>query len=145
MSAKHAFLPLGIALSLALTGYSSETSGQTAEPTDTVEQSAVVDVTVAEAKALIDGEGSVVVLDVRTPEEFAEGHIEGALNVDFRDENFPEELAKLDRDQRYIVHCRSGRRSSASMEVFEELGFADIQHMYEGSNGWLEAEFPMVR
>ena len=130
---------------MALTGCSSETSGQTAEAAETVEQSAVVDVTVAEAKALIDGEGSVVVLDVRTPEEFAEGHIEGALNVDFRSDNFAEELAELDRDQRHIVHCRSGRRSSASMEVFEELGFTDIQHMFEGFNGWQDAELPIAR
>ena len=82
---------------------------------------------------------------MRTPEEFAEEHIEGALNVDFRSDNFAEELAELDRDQRYIVHCRSGRRSSASMEVFEELGFTDIQHMFDGFNEWQDTELPITR
>lgn len=145
---KPIFVPFGIAIVLGLGACSSETNGRAAEPAEVAAKEAqktVVDVTVAEAKALIDGEASVIVLDVRTPEEFAESHIEGALNVDFRGENFAEELAKLDRDQRYIVHCRSGRRSSASMKVFKELGFTDIQHMFEGFNGWQEADLPTTQ
>ena len=53
-------------------------------------------------------------LDVRTPEEFAEGHVEGATLIDFYEPDFAERIAALDRDATYVVYCRSGNRSATA-------------------------------
>ncbi|MSZ23021.1 MAG: rhodanese-like domain-containing protein, partial [Actinobacteria bacterium] len=52
-----------------------------------------------------------MILDVRTPEEIAEGHLEGAVFADFKSEDFRDKLQELDKAVDYVVHCRSGQRS----------------------------------
>lgn len=53
-----------------------------------------------------------VILDIRTPEEFESGHIEGAINIDYHSDTFVKDLDKLDKDKSYLVYCRAWRRSS---------------------------------
>ena len=78
---------------------------------------------------------SVIILDVRTPEEFAEGHIPGAINIDYRNENFSVALDTLDRNMQYNVYCRSGGRSTNASTLMKEKGFKVVN--YEGSlNDW---------
>ncbi len=79
------------------------------------------------------------VIDVRTPEEFAEGHIEGATLIDFKSPDFESKLGELDRDQTYLIHCRSGARSTSSLPTFEKLGFKHVIHLDGGFNAWQEA------
>ena len=79
-----------------------------------------------------------VVLDIRTPAEFNEGHIPNAVNIDYKADSFESELGKLDRDATYVMHCRSGRRSANSFETFKKLGFKNIIHMDDGILGWEE-------
>jgi phage shock protein E len=67
------------------------------------------------------------------------------VNVDFKNANFKEELGKLDRDKEYLIHCRSGGRSTAAKPVFEELGFKAIYHLDGGFIGWEEAELPVSK
>ncbi|NNE92107.1 MAG: rhodanese-like domain-containing protein [Verrucomicrobiales bacterium] len=86
-----------------------------------------------------DGGDKIVILDVRTPGEFADGHLAGAENIDFSADGFEEKVGKLDRDKTYVVHCRSGNRSGRSMKVFKELKFKSILHMSDGFLGWQEA------
>lgn len=81
----------------------------------------------------------IKVIDVRTPGEFSEGHLKGAKNIDFRGDGFKAGIAKLDRDKAYLVHCRSGGRSSSSLAVFKELGFKHIYHLDGGMLGWEKA------
>ena len=88
----------------------------------------------AAEKLLVDN--AVTVLDVRTPEEFAEGHLPNAVNIDFKDAGFSEALAKLDRNKPYLMHCRSGGRSGQALSVFEELGFSKLHHLKNGILGW---------
>ena len=64
-----------------------------------------------------------LILDVRTPEEIAEGYLEGALFADFNSDNFRERLLQLDKTADYIVHCRSGQRSENAVQAMTELGF----------------------
>jgi phage shock protein E len=97
------------------------------------------DITSNEAVELIASEDGCVVLDIRTPEEYAEGHIAGARNINYRADEFKAELGKLDTDKAYIVHCGSGGRSTSSLPVFEELGFTKVYHLAEGLGAW-EAE-----
>src|SRR5207247_336172 len=73
-------------------------------------------VAVSKAEKLI-AEKKVVVLDVRTPAEFATGHIAGATNLDFRDKEFKAKVAKLDKNQPYLVNCGAGIRSAKACEA----------------------------
>lgn len=89
--------------------------------------------------------GSVVVLDVRTPQEYAAAHIRGAQLVDFRAPDFVERLSKLDRDRTYLVHCASGGRSTQSLATFRELGFTRVVHLDGGFNAWKAAGNPVEK
>ncbi len=74
-----------------------------------------------------------IMLDVRTPEEIAEGKInKGALEIDYYDEDFKEQLGRLDKTKKYLVYCRSGRRSGETMKIMEELGFAEAYDLLGG-------------
>ncbi|CAB4621400.1 MAG: rhodanese-like domain-containing protein [Actinobacteria bacterium] len=64
-----------------------------------------------------------LVLDVRTPGEVAEGHLDGALFVDFMADDFKEKVVELDKAADYVVHCRSGNRSGQAIVIMAELGF----------------------
>lgn len=86
----------------------------------------------------------LVILDVRTSEEFAEGHLEGAVMIDFYRDDFAAELAELDPDVPYLVYCRSGNRSGQTTAIMEELGFADVADIDGGILSWTQAEFPTV-
>ncbi len=71
------------------------------------------------AAALADG---AVVIDVRTPEEFDEGHVEGAQLLDIRSSEFAAGVAELDADQDYVVYCRSGNRSATARQQMQAAG-----------------------
>jgi len=86
-----------------------------------------------------------IILDVRTPEEFSDGHIEGAVNTDFYEGTFREELDTLDKDKTYLVHCRSGSRSQSTIDIMEELGFTNIYHMTGGFIEWEAEGLPIVK
>ncbi len=89
-----------------------------------------------EAAKMLKENPKAIVLDIRTPAEFNEGHIPGAVNIDYKADSFESELEKLDRDATYVMHCRSGRRSANSFETFSKLGFQNIVHMDDGILGW---------
>ena len=91
-----------------------------------------------EAAKILKDNPNAVVLDIRTPAEFNEGHIPNAVNIDYKADSFESELDKLDRDTTYLMHCRSGRRSANSFETFKKLGFKNIIHMDDGILGWKE-------
>ncbi len=86
-----------------------------------------------------------VIIDVRTPEEFAEEHIENAINVDFRSETFRDELNKLDKNKTYLVYCRSGGRSGSALEIMKELNFREVYNMLGGINVWKSEGLPTTK
>lgn len=102
---------------VALTGCSG--SG-TATSTD----EGVRTVAAGEAQQLIDD--GAVVIDVRTPEEFASGHLADARNIDVQADSFRAEVDQLDRDGTYVLYCRSGARAGAAGEMMLEMGFTDV-------------------
>ena len=75
------------------------------------------------------GAAPSVIIDVRTPEEFAEGHIEGALNIDVSSDSFGESIAALDMSDSYGVYCRSGNRSAQAVARMEAAGFTDVHDL----------------
>ena len=115
------------------------------QATAAVQALKVTHVDARQASALIDAQPSLIVLDVRTPGEFTSGHIDGAMNIDFKNSNFSTQLSALDKDQTYLIHCRSGGRSTASLKAFKKLGFKHIIHMDGGINGWNKAKLPTVK
>lgn len=96
-------------------------------------------VNAAKAADFITAHPKAVVIDVRTPDEFAEGHIAHAINVDYRAEDFRGQLDALDKNAHYVLHCKSGNRSGKSLEIMKELGFSRITHMDGGFDGWKAA------
>lgn len=76
-------------------------------------------------------EGAVL-LDVRTPEEFASGHIQSAINIDFQNPSFAEDVKKLDTSKPYFVYCRSGNRSGKAVSFMKENGFTKIYELQGG-------------
>lgn len=86
--------------------------------------SSAAPVPAADALARIDDGAAVV--DVRTPEEFEAGHLEGAVNVDYTADDFAEQVAELPTDVPYVVYCASGRRAVGAVEQMRELGFTDV-------------------
>ena len=85
-----------------------------------------------------------VILDVRTPEEFAAEHIENAVNVSFNAPDFRETVNRLDKTKTYVVYCRTGVRSAKASAVMKELGFKRVYDM-GGIEGWKEAGYPTVK
>ena len=68
----------------------------------------------------------LVVIDVRTPSEFAEQHLDGALNINLQADDFVERISELDRNGNYAVYCRSGNRSSQAVAAMTTLGFTNV-------------------
>lgn len=71
-------------------------------------------------------EAGTTVIDVRTPDEYAAGHVAGALNIDVQADTFDDRVAELDRDGSYVVYCRTGSRSAAAAARMAELGFTGV-------------------
>lgn len=67
-----------------------------------------------------------VIIDVRTPEEFALGHLKGAVNIDFNASDFDQSIKSLDPKDKYLIYCRSGNRSSQALKRMQEYGFNNI-------------------
>lgn len=104
-----------------------------AQPTDEAAAAAVPAygrVTPAQATELA-GSG-VTVIDVRTPEEYAEGHIEGARMIDFYSDTFAEQIASLDPDDEYLVYCRSGNRSGQTIGLMQQNGIDQVWDLQGG-------------
>jgi len=93
------------------------------------------DISVTEAKKKLDTPG-VVFLDVRTPSEIADGKITGATELDYRNGNFKSELEKLDKTSTYVVYCKSGGRSSKTLDLMKNLGFKKTYNMLGGYTAW---------
>lgn len=68
----------------------------------------------------------VIIIDVRSPEEFAEGHVAGALNLDFNSGEFAEAITGLDPDATYALYCRSGNRSGQAAALLAGAGFTSV-------------------
>lgn len=79
------------------------------------------------------------IIDVRTPAEFAEGHLAGAVNIDVQAPDFAARIAQLDRAGTYAFYCRSGNRSAAALAQMAGAGFTNIYHLGGGIGAWQEA------
>ncbi len=140
---KKSLLVFGVSLLTATALMTGCAGSKTAAPARTIE-----DITTQEAFDLIqenEGNADFVILDVRTAGEFAEGHIENALNIDYYSETFEDELNQLDKTKTYLAYCRSGGRSRSAVDIMEEPNFREIYHMPGGIIQWQAEELPTTK
>ncbi|MDF1516881.1 MAG: rhodanese-like domain-containing protein [Lutibacter sp.] len=78
------------------------------------------------------------IIDIRTPEEFSQGHIKGAVNINYFDSNFMDQIAKYDKNQSIFIYCRSGNRTSAASKKAADFGFKEIYDLEGGILYWMK-------
>ena len=74
----------------------------------------------------VDMSTVTAVIDVRTPEEFATGHLDGAININWQDPTFADQVSALDKDGVYIIYCRSGNRAGQAIDAMTSMGFSNL-------------------
>ena len=95
------------------------------------------------AQVIEDDPAGLVVLDIRTPEEFNEVRLADAVNVDYYDADFADQLDALDKNDPYVMYCRSGNRSSDAVKTMKELGFVEVYEIDGGIVNWFDSGFPV--
>jgi rhodanese-related sulfurtransferase len=99
----------------------------------------------AEADALLSSPPpGLIVLDIRTPEEFAEGHLEGARMIDFYEPTFLADVGEIDRDAPIFIYCRSDNRSGQAVTAMVDMGFTNVTELDGGIVAWQAAGLPVV-
>jgi len=136
-------------IAIALLSVAALTGVLSSCASDTVESAAAattqpVRVGVSEFAEVIDTPGTQII-DVRTPEEFAEGHIAGAVNIPVESADFLDNVAQLDPSGTYAVYCRSGNRSQGAVDGMASVGIANIYELESGTIGWTGAGLPLVQ
>lgn len=91
------------------------------------QEAALMNITAEEAKKLMDSESGYVILDVRTEQEYAQGHIPDAILIPDYEISEKAESVLTDKDQLILVYCRSGRRSKNAAAQLEEMGYTRIR------------------
>ena len=97
------------------------------QDTENDREAAYMNITAEEAKQIMDTEEGYIILDVRTQEEYDEGHIPGAIVIPHEEITERAEDVLTDKDQLILVYCRSGRRSKIAAEALVKLGYTNIQ------------------
>ncbi|WP_165175177.1 rhodanese-like domain-containing protein [Desulfovibrio sp. ZJ369] len=104
------------------------------------------DVSVQEAAALLKSPpAGLIIIDVRTPGEFRQGHLPGAQNMDFFGGRFDLQLEAMPKDRPVLLYCRAGQRSAGAYEAMSKAGAAHILHMSEGIEAWQKAGLPLEK
>ncbi|MFC1974337.1 rhodanese-like domain-containing protein [Chloroflexota bacterium] len=108
----------------------------------------IQDITPQEAFTLIKentDNSDFIIIDVRTPNEFTDGHIKDAINMDFMSDEFRDNIGKLDRDRTYLIYCRTANRSRGAVDIMEELRFQSLYHMLGGITQWENDGLPVIQ
>lgn len=144
-----------VAAGMGVAGCSSQDKGDAGETVEVVEveesgsaqsaQSSSSESSQSESAASEDQAASVItIIDVRTPEEYAEGHLEGAINLDLNSGQFEEEIPTLDPEETYGIYCRSGNRSAQATALLLNAGFANVVDLGSMQDASEEVGLPVV-
>jgi len=112
------------------------------------ETAVIEDIAPQEAFSLIQNNQNspdFVIIDVRTPGEFAGEHIENATNIDFYSEAFRDMLDNLDKNKSYLIYCAVGGRSGSALDIMAELNFKEAYNILGGINQWKAEGLPTVK
>lgn len=86
-----------------------------------------------------------VVIDLRTPDEVAQGKIPGAVVIDFFGADFEPAIKALDPGKTYLLYCAGGGRSGETAELMQKMGFKKIYNLEEGFKGWSKKKMPVEK
>lgn len=104
-----------------------------------------IDVNVADFELIMDTIPNGLLLDVRTDNEFAQGHLRGAQQIDFYRDDFADALEKLDKDQPVFIYCRSGNRSGKAAKQMKAMGFSAVYNLEGGIGAWSKRNKPVAK
>lgn len=133
-------------ISITLLAFSSCTDAQKAGQDEThqeISRSGIINVSVHQFSKLI-AKGDGIILDVRTHEETAQGHIEGASFIDIFDTRFEQKINLMEKEKPIYVYCRSGGRSSKAAGIMKKNGFKTIYNLKGGIGAWTGAGFAVI-
>ena len=104
------------------------------------------DISVQDAAALLQNPPQgLVILDVRTPAEFREGHLPGAVNMDYFGGPFETQIQSLPKTAPVLLYCRTGNRSGSAYDIMTKAGIGNILHMNEGITKWQQLGLPQEK
>ena len=101
-------------------------------------------VTACSTPEKVDMSSVTAVIDVRSPEEFAEGHLDGALNLNIEGASFAADIAKLDPTGTYIVYCRSGNRAGTALTAMQQIGIVNVTNLGSVAEASASTGIPVV-
>ena len=87
----------------------------------------------------------IVLIDVRTPQEYEQGHIENAVNINIAGESFQEEIGKLDKEEPVYVYCKVGGRSGKAAKMLKDMGFKEVYDLEGGIVNWEKSGMETVK
>lgn len=121
------FSLLLLALTVSLSNCQTETS---------VDSGVNKRVSIEEFKSSLASLSDVALIDVRTPEEYEAGHIEGAKNINFLAPDFAEKMGELDKTKPVMIYCQAGGRSAKALKKLKEMGFQHALELEGGYSSW---------
>jgi phage shock protein E len=104
-----------------------------------------IEVNSKEVNTMLQKDKKLIVLDVRTVDEFNDGHIKGAINIDIKQPDAFSKIDKLDHNAKYIVHCRTNHRSKIAVDHMVQSGFKTVYQMMDGITGWNQNSLPIIK
>lgn len=102
------------------------------------------DVSARDVAKMLRKDPSIILVDVRTPEEYQQGHLKGCKLMNYYDADFRERAKKLPKDKRIVLYCRSGRRSADAMTYLTSIGYSRVYNMLGGIIAWQKDRQPVV-
>jgi rhodanese-related sulfurtransferase len=122
----------------------AQTSEATKTSSSTVQANPIVLTNPADFKKQIEA-GEVQLVDIRTPREFNQGHMKGALNYDYYKPEFMQQMNTLDKSKPVYIYCRSGNRTGNASKKLKRAGFTKIYDLKGGINYWLSKGYKLIR
>jgi len=99
-------------------------------------------ISVSDAQTMIESSPNLLIVDVRTPQEYAQGHLNGAINIPLSD--LPLRIVSLDPNRPILVYCRTGHRSAQASAILVRAGFTRVYNLQGGITAWVNAGYPIV-
>ena len=100
------------------------------------------DISVADTKAMIESNPSLLILDVRTAQEYTQEHLNAAINIPLSD--LSSRTGELEKNRQVLVYCQSGSRSAQASDILVKAGFTNVYNMSGGMTSWINAGYPTV-
>ena len=139
---KKLLLSISIGVFVLISSVSCQNASKSAPQSAT---QTIADLSIVDFQKKLSADNTAIILDVRTPAEYAKGHLANAAAINFFDTDFKEKVGKLDKTKAVYVYCAAGGRSAKALKILQELGFKTAYNMLGGFTGWQAAGLPLVK